>query len=109
MTLNERLISCLSPIVPVVVSDDYVGDESEYIVFSYSELPVYFGDDLPEFTRYLITIDWFLPPGINPRAKKRRIREALLEAGLDAPEFSPDHTAQRQHFVIETEWLDGEN
>lgn len=108
MTVNERLIAALSPIVPVVAPDVYSGDEPEYITFSYSELPVFFGDDLPEFTRYLITIDWFLPPGVNPRARKRQIRTALLEAGFDAPEVVPDNTAERQHYVFETEWLDGE-
>lgn len=107
MGVNERLIEALSPICPEVVPDEYTGDESEYMTFSYSELPTFTGDNLPEFIRYLITVDWFFPAGVDPRSRKRRIRRALEEAGFDSPEIYNDSTADRQHYTIETEWLSG--
>lgn len=66
MTLNERLIAALSSAGVPVSPDQYGGDSTEYITFSYSEIPVYFGDNEPEFVRYLISVHWFLPSGAIP-------------------------------------------
>lgn len=108
MTVNERLIAALSPICPEIVPDEYTGSAAEYMTFSYSELPAHFGDDRPEFTRYLITVDWFFPAGLSPRSRKKQVRQALLADGFDAPEIYNDSTSVRQHYTVETEWIDGE-
>lgn len=108
MTLNERLIAALSSAGVPVSPDQYGGDSTEYITFSYSEIPVYFGDNEPEFVRYLISVHWFLPGGVNPISGKRKIRKALTSAGFDAPDITPANDEDGQHYVFETEWLDGE-
>ena len=40
MTLNERRIAALSSAGVPVSPDQYDGDSTEYITFSYSEIPV---------------------------------------------------------------------
>lgn len=107
-TVNERLRTALLPIVPIVEPDEYKGDEPEYIVFTMSDIPVYFGDDKPQFIRHIISVNWYLPPGIDYVATKRRIANALDAAGFSHPTIVPIGDEQGPAFCFETEDVDGE-
>lgn len=106
-TVNERLRSALLPIVPIVEPDVYKGNEDEYIVFSMSDIPVFFGDNEPEFIRHLISVNWYLPHGIDYVAKKRQIANALAAADFSYPTIVDIGDEQGAGFCFETEAVDG--
>lgn len=108
MTVNEVLRDAVQSIVPICDPDNYSGDSAEYCTFDYTEVPDSFGDDMPQAIRYLVSLHWHLPTGVNPIAKKRQIRKALLAAGFSAPTVTNASDADGKHYVFECEYLDGE-
>ena len=49
----------------------------------------------------------FLPTGQNPRSLKRRIREALHDAGGTWPAVINANDREGQHYIFECEMLEG--
>jgi hypothetical protein len=108
--INERLRQALLPLVPIVEPDAYGGPDEEYIVFRVSEIPVFFGDNEPEYFRCLISINWYLPRYLtaDPLKKKRAIRQALVEAGFTHPTVTPIGDENGPAWCFETEAIDGD-
>ena len=107
MNVDERIKKALEPVVAVVEPNSYDGKELEYIVFNYTELPTAYGDDSPKAIRYMIQIHWFLPADPSPYPKKRKIKGALTGAGFLYPTVTNASDGDGQHYIFETEWLDG--
>lgn len=108
MSVNEKLRAAVLPIVPICEPDAYAGEESEYCTFDYAEVPDAFGDDMPQAIRYLVSLHWYLPRGVNPIAKKKQIRKALLVADFTAPTITNASDDDGQHYVFECEYWDGD-
>ena len=108
MTVNEALRAAVLPIVSICEPDSYHGDSNEYCTFDYTEVPDSFGDDMPQAIRYLVSLHWYLPAGVNPIAKKKKIRKALLAADFSAPTIANASDDDGQHYVFACEYLDGD-
>ena len=106
LSVNEALKNAIQPIVTICVPDQYTGDSDEYCTFNYTEIPDEFGDDQPWLTRYAVQLHWYLPAGVNPIARKRSIRRALIAADFTAPTITPTHDDDGQHYVFECEYVE---
>ena len=108
MSIDATIKNAITPIVPIVKPNIYTGSETEYIVFNYSELPTLHADSCPRAIRYLVQVHWFLPLKANPNTKKRRIKNALLDAGFTYPSVIDASDGEGQHFTFECEGFDGD-
>lgn len=114
MSINSEMIRAVTPIVPICVPEIYSGEEKEYCTFTYTELPICFGDNAPQALRYLVTLNWFLPwtdakgRAVNPLKKKRQIKNVLMGAGFTYPGVVCISDAGGQGYVFECEYLDGD-
>ena len=108
MSINTIIRAAITPIVPECVPDQYGGTATEYCTFNYSEIPDAFGDELPGAIRYLVQLHYFLPTGTNPCAKKKQLKNALLNAGFTYPSVTNASDADGQHYALECEYSDGD-
>lgn len=108
MSIESVVRETLLPIVPIVEPQSYDGKALEYIVFTYTELPALDADGRPGALRYLLSISWYLPRGVNPREKKRQIAEELWAAGMTYPSVTDASDDAGQHYVFECEASDGD-
>lgn len=108
MSIYSLLQSILEPIVPDVVPDSYEGDKPEYIEYSMTDIPVFFGDNEPEFIRHMITIKWYSPKNENPNPKKKQICRAISAAGMTYPTVTDLSDDVGRCFAFETEAVDGD-
>lgn len=118
MTINERIINAVTPVVPVCVPEPYDPDEGEasttFCTFTYTEIPDSFGDNGPEVIRYLCKVTLRAPlvgpngQSNNTMALRRQLRQAIAAADFTYPtvENLTDDTEQR--FDYEFEDCDGE-
>ena len=108
MSLNTVIRAAITPIVTECVPDQYGGTTTEYCTFNYSEIPDAFGDESPGAIRYLVQLHYFLPVGANPYAKKKQLKNALLNAGFTYPTVTNASDADGQHYALECEFSDGD-
>lgn len=119
MTINERIISAVKPVVLTCVPGFYTPDAGEqaatvYCTFNYTETPDSFGDGAPEAMRYLCQIHLFAPwrtaagESNNTRPTRQALRQALFAAGFTFPTVTDASDADYQHYVFECEDFDGE-
>lgn len=118
MTINERIIQAVTPVVPVCVPDRYDPNQGEasatYCTFNYTEIPDSFGDDAPEDIRYLIQLHFHAPldaasgASNNTMAVRKALRQAVFAAGFTYPTVQNASDDSGQHYVLEFEGLDGE-
>src|SRR5574344_792910 len=108
MSISGTIRSAVSPIVPECVPDQYGGTATAYCTFNYSELPDSFGDESPGAIRYLVQLHYFLPTGANPYAKKKQLKNALLNAGFTYPSVANASDSDGQHYALECEYSDGD-
>ena len=90
MSLEERIKTAVTPIVPEFAADVYTGDEDSYCVFNATEMPEGFGDN-------------------RPRATKRALRAAV--GGLQGctwPTVTYAGDLTGGHLVFEFQAVDGE-
>ena len=115
MTINERIIQAVTPVVPACVPDFYNPNQNdaakEFCVFSYSEEPDFFADNRPLQLRYDIVLQWAMSLKKNALASKVNLQKALLDAGftiIDVVNVSDD-VFQAYEFLLQyTEWLNGQ-
>lgn len=113
MSLDEIIKEAIKPLVPVCVIDVYGGQAEEFCVYTYTEEPVYYGDNEPDSIRYHVQLHWIFPwrPGITAtpevKAKKKQIKRALVAAGLDYPNGSvlPGMTTGRSWCLRRSTWM----
>ncbi len=107
MSIDERIRTALQPIVSTVSPNLYDGPETEYIVYQYDEAGILYAGDRPRMILFRLMVHLFLPTGQNPRSLKRRIREALHEAGGTWPAVTNAGDRDGQHYVFECEMMEG--
>lgn len=118
MSINEKIIAAVSPVVLTCVPEPYDPDSgeaaSEYCTFSYSEEPDGFGDDAPEVIRYLIRVVYHAPlhrssgETNNTLATRKALRQAIFAAGFTYPSVENLTDDVGQRFAFEFEGFDGE-
>lgn len=109
MSLEERIRTAVTPIVPEFAADVYTVDADSYCVFNATEMPEGFGDDRPRAIRYLAQLHWYFPLRTDPRATKRALRAAIggLQ-GCTTPSVVPATDQDGGHLVFEFQAVDGE-
>lgn len=109
MSLEERIRTAVTPIVPEFAADVYTGDADSYCVFNATEMPEGFGDDRPRAIRYLAQLHWYFPLRTDPRATKRALRAVIggLQ-GCTTPSVVPATDQDGGHLVFEFQAVDGE-
>lgn len=108
MSIDETIRTVLTPLVTEVHPNIYKGSSLEYIVYTYAEYGTVFADSSPDCIRYLVQINWYLPHGQNPRAKKKQIKNALHGAGFTFPSVINASDSDGQHYSFECEYTDGD-
>ena len=118
MSINEKIIAAVSPVVLTCVPEPYDPDSgeaaSEYCTFSYSEEPDGFGDDAPEVIRYLISVIYHAPlhrssgETNNTLATRKALQQAIFNAGFSYPTVYNLTDEYGQRFTFEFEGFDGE-
>lgn len=115
MTLNERIIAVVTPIVPVCVPDLLVTEAGEtppeeYCTFNFPLYADALGDDAAHLQRALVQVHYFAKLKANTVATRRKLWQALASVDeFTAPDIenATDHTGQ--HYVFEFEavgrWL----
>ena len=107
MTLNEKIIAVVSPVVPVCVPDLLVTKPGEtpperYCTFNYPELPDGLGDNRAALTRAVVQVHYFAPLKASTLAVRRALRDAIAAVDdftLPSIENATDETGQ--HYVLE--------
>ena len=107
MTLNERIIAVVTPIVAVCVPDLLVTEAGEtppeeYCTFNYTELPDGLGDNCAVLTRALVQVHYFAPLRESTIKTRHALRDAIAAVDnftLPSIENATDETGQ--HYVLE--------
>lgn len=105
MTLNQRLTEALSGLGVPVVPNVYTGAESQYITFNYDEVPIQFAGNRPIYAKALIQVHLFCTLTYNSLAQRRKVVEAITDAGFTWPEVIDATDQETQHFIFETETI----
>lgn len=109
MTLGEKIISVVTPIVPVCVPDIYETDAGEetaqqYCTFNFDELPAGFGDDRAHTVRALVQVHFFAPRRVATLKTRHALRDALAAvAEFSEAEITNASDSEGQHYVLEFE------
>lgn len=107
MTLNEKIIAVVSPVVPVCVPDLLVTKPGEtpperYCTFNYSELPEGIGDNAAHLTRAVVQVHYFAPLKASTLAVRHALRDAIAAvANFTLPSIENATDATGQHYVLE--------
>ena len=117
MTLNERIIAVVTPIVPVCVPDLLVTEAGEtppeeYCTFNYNELADALGDNRAHAMRALVQLHYLAPLKANTVATRRALWQAIAAVdAFSAPDITNATDQAGQHYVYEFEavgrWLGG--
>ena len=107
MTLNERIIAVVTPIVPVCVPDLLVTKAGEtppdrYCTFNYSELAEGIGDNAAHLTRAVVQVHYFAPLRESTIKARHALRDAIAAVDnftIPSIENATDKTGQ--HYVLE--------
>lgn len=108
MSINEVLRNTILPIVPICEPVSYDGADTEYCTFVIDDEPDIFAEGLPSAIIHQVILNWYLPAGINPLAKKKALCRALASAGFTYPTVTNASDGGGQHFVLECEWAGGD-
>ena len=107
-TVDSRIRGALHPLVENVEKGAYRGSAKTYIVFGYNTIPYCFGDDEPEYEKYLIWVRLVAPITQKITGLVREIKEALEAADFPWPSSTPstDDEGSKQNVLFETEWVE---
>ena len=107
MTLNERIIAVVTPIVPVCVPDLLVTEAGEtppeeYCTFDYTQTAGLAGDDGTDVGLARVQLHYLAPTV----AKRRALTAAIEETDeFSLPTVSPTTDELGQHYVFEFDAL----
>ncbi len=115
MTLNEKIIAVVTPIVPVCVPDLLVAEAGEtppeeYCTFDFPLYADALGDDAAHLQRALVQVHYLAPLRANTVAARRALWLALAAVDeFTAPDIENATDQTGQHYVFEFEaigqWL----
>lgn len=107
MNVDETLQTALESSGLPVYPNAYTGEQLEYIVWAYTELPAVFADSAPRAARYLVQAHYYLPHKKSPSGMKQVLRWALFRTGCTWPSITNASDEEGQHYVFECEYTDG--
>ena len=111
MTLNERIIAVVTPIVPVCVPDLLVTEAGEtppeeYCTFDYTQTAGLAGDDGTDVGLARVQLHYLAPLKASTVAKRRALTAAIEETDeFSLPTVSPATDELGQHYVFEFDAL----
>ena len=115
MTLNEKIIAVVTPIVPVCVPDLLVTEAGEtppeeYCTFNFPLYADALGDNRAHAMRALVQLHYLAPLKANTVATRRKLWQALASVDeFTAPDIENASDQAGQHYVFEFEavglWL----
>ena len=105
MSINERIIKAVTPIVPECVPDLYEGEAEIYCTFNGNAVPVGFGDNRPRARRWLLQVHFYCPKGYKSLALRLSLCRAIHGAGFTYPTEENASDGDGQHYVLEFEGL----
>ena len=111
MSIWARVTAALTPFGdPVEKSLFSLAPETlppRYYTFSCDSIGDDFGDDAPGHERWLVSVHYFAPLGVNCNRRVKETKEALFRAGFTWPEFTDATDQDGQHFVFTCEAAEG--
>lgn len=107
MSIDEKIVAAVSPIVPEVYPIAYEGNDLTFCTFNYSEIRELHASSKPHRTRYLVQLHLLLPAGAPCAELKLRLCRALYHAGFTYPGIENASDSSQQHYVLECEGKDG--
>ena len=107
MTLNERIIAVVTPIVPVCVPDLWSQRRpEEYCTFDYTQTAGLAGDDGTDVGLARVQLHYLAPLKASTVAKRRALTAAIEETDeFSLPTISPATDELGQHYVFEFDAL----
>ena len=107
MTVEELIVQTLSDGETPVVQGEYFGTQPRYITFDLASYGTGYGDDRPQALMHMAEIRYTCPATESAAAERRRIAEALEDAGFLFPSISAESANGKQTLVFETQILSG--
>ena len=113
MSLDEIIKEAIKPLVPVCVIDVYGGQAEEFCVYTYTEEPVYYGDNEPDSIRYHVQLHWIFPwrpgitatPEIKAKKKSNQAGAGRCGPGLSVRSVLPGMTTGRSWCLRRSTWM----
>lgn len=110
MTMNERIIQAVKPVVPVCVPDLYDPNQNEaaeeFCVFSYDAEWTFYADNSPMYTEYSGSLNWALPLKKASLVKKANLQRTLERAGFDLQGIYNTSTEEFQMYEFQWSYTD---
>lgn len=108
-SINERIRTAVTPIVPDCEPHKYEGDSDTYVIFEYIVTPTFFLDNEPMGWKASVTLLLVLPLEKNSLQLRSNLCSAIMAAGFTAPtvEDAGDGTEQCWQLQFEGELEDG--
>lgn len=107
MTVGERLMQAVRPIVPEIAAQVYEGQSREYVAYSLQSWPDLHAEGEPGAVEYLVQVNYYCPRWQNPEATLRDLCEALLAAGFTYPSVTDASDKTGQHYALECRIAEG--
>lgn len=112
MGLGEKLCAAVTPLVPICRPDVYLPEPSEnpeiYCTYNYDELPRVFAEGRPSAIVSLIQLHLYAPLGRDCRSLLHSLKNELHRIGCTYPEVLNASDVSGQHYVFESQYLDGD-
>lgn len=103
MSIDERIVRAVSPIVPEIYPDSYEGSALTYCTYNYAELGRSFAADSPGRIAYLCQLHLLLQSGAPCAELKFKLCRAISKAGFTYPDIQNASSSRQQHYVFEFE------
>lgn len=105
MSVEERLVAAVTPVVAVCVPGVYTGDEPIHCTYNFTLRPDSYGDDVPETFIGSGMLHLFTPRTTDPRQLRRQLWQALFDADLGPGDIEDASDETGNHLVIAFEAL----
>lgn len=109
MTINDAIRTALSyygHFEYPCYANTYTGKDDTYFVFNYNVVPDSYGDDEPEYARYIIQVHFYCPMTLDTVEIAKKVRLALEKMGFTYPEQVDASDEEGQHIVFECEGIE---
>lgn len=106
MTVDELIVTTLTPLGIDGEEGVYTGTNAQYYTFDYYTIPHSFADNAPSHEIYHVAVHLVAPPRTNLSVKRAQIKTLLFAAGFTFPEEVPASSKAEKHFIYECEFLD---
>lgn len=114
MNVRTAIEAAVLPVIPVCEHEQYAGDATEYVVYTYNSQPAGFGDNVSHFWLHNVTLHWWLPfePGLSGvpaseavAGKLRQLLDSLDAFDFTKPSITPGGDEECLDIILECQWL----